>query len=49
MLHKKLAMHFLEIQYSILKNFKPSSIVNSKQSRQEAIKALSYEEQAKKR
>ena len=28
-LHRKLAMHFLEIQYAIIKNFKAASIVNA--------------------
>ena len=29
-LHKKLTMHFLEIQYQIMKDFKPNQIINKK-------------------
>jgi hypothetical protein len=49
MLHKKLAMHFLEIQYCIIKNFRAAAVVNAQQAKQDALNALAYEEQAKKR
>ena len=43
-LHKKLTMHFLEIQYLIIKNFKPNQIINRKSVQQEALSKLNAQE-----
>ena len=48
-LHQKLTMHFLEIQYQILKNFRPNQIINRKQVQQEALSKLTAQEEARKR
>jgi len=39
-LHKKLAMHFLEIQYQIFKNFTALQIINPQQATANCYKSV---------
>ena len=46
-LNKKLAIHILEIQYHIFKNFTPGQIVNSKAIQSAAYSAAKEQEDAR--
>ena len=39
-LHQKLTLHFLEIQYQIMRGFTPRQIINRKQVQKEAMSQL---------
>ena len=48
-LHKKLAIHFMEIKYQIFSCFTPTQLINHSQLKQENIEKENAEEQARQR